>query len=457
MTPGIYWFRRDLRLADNPALARALASHEAVLFVYIDETAGSPYDASRAWLRKSLEALAHDIRERGGVLHVLNGNADDLLPRLALALGASAVHFSTLHEPAADTRDRQLTHALSTVGVRVLRNGGRVLTDFDQVRSKTDSVYRVFTPFFKTAVPTWRHVAIEAPADLPSVELPSGADWPVAALPAPAQGWDTGFWLESRPGEQGAHARLQTFMSDIDRYPQVRDVPALDATSRLSAHLHFGEISPGRILATVRGHGGEGAQKFLAELGWREFAYYVLHHWPESVRENFNPRFNAMQWREDPEGLKAWQEGRTGVPLVDAGMRQLWRQGRMHNRVRMVVASWLTKHLGIHWRHGAEWFMHTLVDADLANNSLGWQWVAGTGVDAAPYFRIFNPVSQSRKFDPSGDYLRRWLPELAALDDRTIHAPWMCGVRVAGYPAAPNVDLHAGREAALARFALTAR
>ena len=204
-------------------------------------------------------------------------------------------------------------------------------------------------------------------------------------------------------------------------------------------------------------HGGNGADKYIAELGWREFAYYVLHHWPASRHHNFNPKFDVMPWRDDPPGLDAWQRGLTGVPLVDAGLRQLWHEGWMHNRVRMVVASWLTKHMGIDWRQGAAWFMHTLVDADLANNTLGWQWVAGTGVDAAPYFRIFNPVTQSRRFDPQGTYIRRWVPELRALGDDAVHAPWESGLRVAGYPAKPIVDLSAGRDAALARLAALAK
>ncbi len=457
MSTGIYWFRRDLRLADNPGLARALAMHEAVFFVYLDEQTQAPYDASRAWLSRSLQELAADIAARGGVLNVLAGRAEALLPRLAAALGAEAVHVSTLYEPDADARDARLAKTLLHEGVRLLRNGGRVLTDADRLRSKSETVYRVFTPFYKAALGTWRHVAVEAPTHLSAVQLPEGEDWPTTEVRSPRPAWDLGFWQHSTPGERAAHLRLEAFLGEVDGYVEARDYPGQDATSRLSAHLHFGEISPGRVLAQTRAIGSAGADKFLAEIGWREFAYYVLYHWPQSTSCNFNPRFDSLQWREDPEGLSAWAQGRTGVPLVDAGMRQLWHEGRMHNRVRMVVASWLTKHMGIHWQEGAKWFMHTLVDADLANNTLGWQWVAGTGVDAAPYFRIFNPVSQSQKFDPSGEYLRRWLPELAALDNRSIHAPWMSGVSVRGYPAKPIVDLQTGRQDALDRFARTAR
>ena len=452
MKPGILWFRRDLRLADHPALERALQSHDALLLVYIDEDRSQRYSASRAWLRRSLAALAADIAARGGELQVLAGDAEVLLPRLAAQAGAGAVHVSALHEPDADARDAHIAGRLSADGVAMRRAGGRLLTDADAVRTKSDAPYRVFTPFFNAAQPTWRHRPRPVPARLHCIGLPPSLAAAKRAIQAPTPAWDARFFDHTIPGEAGAMARLHAFLPTLDAYPEQRDLPALEATSLLSPHLHFGEIGPGRILQVARERGGPGAGKFVAELGWREFAYYVLQHWPDSASENFNRKFDTLPWREDPDGLKAWRQGRTGVPLVDAGMRQLWHTGRMHNRVRMVVASWLTKHMGIHWRTGAAWFLQTLVDADLANNTLGWQWVAGTGVDAAPYFRIFNPVTQSRRFDPQGDYIRRWVPELAALDADAIHAPWQAGVAVPGYPARPIVDPAQGRADALARL-----
>ena len=457
MDPGIFWFRRDLRLADNPALERALRSHGRLLLLHVDEGGRGSYDASRAWLRRSLAALGADIERRGGRLHLLAGDAETLLPIAAAACGASAVHVSALHEPGADARDARIAATLAGGGLALRRSGGRLLGDPDAVLTKSEAPYRVFTPFLKAAMPTWRHRERSPPAHLACVDLPQALRRFEARIPAPQTAWDRGFWEAWSPGEVGAHERLREFLESLDDYPGARDRPAVDGTSRLSPHLHFGEISPGRVLHAARERGGAGADKFAAELGWREFAYYVLHHWPQSTRENFNPRFDAMRWREDADGLQAWKEGRTGVPLVDAGMRQLWRQGWMHNRVRMVVASWLTKHMGLHWSHGADWFMHTLVDADLASNTLGWQWVAGTGVDAAPYFRVFNPVTQSRRFDPEGDYIRRWVPELRALDAKTIHAPWESGIAPNGYPSRPMVDLAEGRAEALARLAGTAR
>ena len=453
MSRGIFWFRRDLRLADNPALERACLSHDALLLVYIDEDGERPYSASRAWLARSLQALGSEIRRRGGALHVVRGQPQQLLPALAAQVGASAVHAASLHEPVADARDARLAALLAGDGLALRRAGGRLLTDADLVRTRNDAPYRVFTPFLKAARPTWRHRPRAAPERLRCLAFPEPLAHTLGTVDGPRPGWDRGFWHRWTPGEAGARQRLAAFMHHLDAYPEARDIPAIDGTSGLSPHLHFGEIAAGAVLEAARARGGPGADKFIAELGWREFAYYVLHHWPDSGERNFNPRFDAMPWRDDPAGLRAWQRGCTGVPLVDAGMRQLWHEGWMHNRVRMVAASWLTKHMGISWQQGAAWFMHTLVDADAANNALGWQWVAGTGVDAAPYFRIFNPVTQSRRFDPDGRYLRRWLPELAGLDDRAIHAPWEAASAPADYPSRPWVDLATGRAEALQRLA----
>ncbi len=453
MNHGIFWFRRDLRLVDHPALERACQSHDALLLVYVEADAGQPDDASRAWLRRSLELLGEDIRARGGELHVLAGDPEILIPALAVDAGAAAVHISALHEPDADARDARIAATLAGHGIAMRRAGGRLLTDADAVLTQSSTPFRVFTPFHKTARPTWRHRPREAPTRFTCVSLPSSMEGARSVIRAPCPRWDEGFWETWTPGEAAAVARLDALLPRLHAYPDARDVPAVEGTSRLSPHLHFGEINPSRIFEVVQRHGGNGADKYIAEIGWREFAYYVLHHWPASISDNFNPKFDAMPWRDDPAGLEAWKRGMTGVPLVDAGMRQLWHQGWMHNRVRMVVASWLTKHMAIDWRQGAAWFMHTLVDADLASNTLGWQWVAGTGVDAAPYFRIFNPVTQSRRFDPQGTYIRRWIPELGGIGDDAIHAPWERGLRVAGYPAKPIVDLSEGRNVALARLA----
>lgn len=459
MSVGVMWFRRDLRLADQPALQQALLECESVLTIYIDEFDGGEADigASRAWLRRSLDALASDITERGGQLHVLHGNAEELLPLLVDAVGATRVYASRLYEPDGDARDDRMAIKLREQGISFRRARGRVLIDANNVSTKSGSTFRVFTPFFKAAEATWRPRSIPAPDALPTLDFPPVMARYQSSIDAPTPGWDAAFWSFWTPGEAGAHIRLDAFIhQQLDGYAKQRDLPGMDATSRLSPHLHFGEIAPAAVLLRVAGSTDEDARKLIAELAWREFAYYVLQHWPQTTHDNFDARFDGMQWREDPTALHAWQRGMTGVPLVDAGMRQLWHTGWMHNRVRMVVASYLTKHLGIDWREGARWFLHTLVDADVASNSMGWQWVAGSGVDAAPYYRIFNPVLQSRKFDPAGDYLREWLPELAHLDAKAIHAPWEQGVHISGYPAQPIVGLAEGRAWAQQAFAALA-
>lgn len=451
---GIVWFRRDLRLEDHPALFLALQECERVACVYIDTGANDEYTAARAWLRRSLGALGDAIAERGGRLHVLAGDPLSLLPRLADALGCAAVYASRLHEPQADADDARLAALLRRDGRVLRRLGGRVLTDSDALLTRSGTPFRVFTPFLRAAREHWRARRLPAPARIPALALPPVTEFAPQVIAAPVPAWDAGFWADGwTPGEHGARQRLTAFLARIDGYAQARDHPALDASSRLSPHLAFGEVGPDAVFAAASALDSVGAGKFVAELAWREFAYYVLAHWPHTPQANFNARFDGLPWQRNPAHLRAWHAGRTGVPIVDAGMRQLRQTGWMHNRVRMIVASFLCKHLGIDWRRGADWFRRTLIDADLASNTLGWQWVAGTGVDAAPYYRIFNPVLQSRKFDTEGTYIRRWLPELAGLPPADIHAPWERGHRLRDYPAQPLIDMGHGRARALAAFA----
>ncbi|GAB3368765.1 deoxyribodipyrimidine photo-lyase [Lysobacter rhizosphaerae] len=463
MTRALVWFRNDLRLADHPALQAALrAGLEPVpVCVHAPEEEGewAPGAASDAWRQRSLLALDADLRARGSRLQVLRGPTLSTLQRLAVQVGAEAVFWNRRYEPVIEARDAAIKRTLRADGVRAESHNGALLFEPWQLQTKNGDPYRVFTPFWRTALGQWRLPAlVDAPPRLPAPPAIEGAVSIDALGLQPASRWDAGFWSEWTPGEHGAHAAAQRFISSACAdYQDRRDRPDLAGTSRLSPHLHFGEIAPWRIAHLLdAAPAGTDRDAFVRELGWREFAHHLLHHFPHTPGANFNPRFDGFPWAQPSvRQLQAWQRGRTGIPIVDAGMRELWHTGWMHNRVRMIVASFLSKNLRVHWQHGARWFWDTLVDADLANNTLGWQWVAGTGADAAPYYRVFNPVLQAQKFDPRGDYIARWVPELADLPPAQRHQPWT-GVIPNGY-ATPIVDLAQSRKDALDALARNGR
>jgi deoxyribodipyrimidine photo-lyase len=427
----IVWFRRDLRLSDNPALAAAAARGTVVPIFVLDESPSAsrwrPGAASRWWLHHSLAALASDL----GRLDLFRGDPSELLPRIVSQTGARAVYWNRCYEPHAIARDKALKAALQARGIEVRSFNASLLHEPWEVKTRAGGPFKVFTPFWRAAAS--RSVAAPLAAPAITIDRASSAgdsldDWDLLPRrPNWAAGWDA-LW---RPGEAGAQARLDAFATvALADYASRRNRPAVTGTSRLSPHLHWGEISPRQIWARLTLAAEEepsaraGANKFLSELGWREFAYHLLYHFPALPDRNWRAEFDAYPWRESADDLRAWQRGLTGYPFVDAGMRELWQTGWMHNRVRMAVASFLIKHLRIDWRLGEAWFWDTLVDADLANNATSWQWVAGSGADASPYFRIFNPVSQGQKFDPDGDYVRRWCPELARLPDKYLFAPF---------------------------------
>lgn len=471
MAHALVWFRRDLRLHDNPALRAVLESGRVPVPVYIhapeEEAPWAPGAATRAWLHASLQSLDADLRACGSRLVIRRGDSLAELEKLIAETKAEALHWNRLYEPASIARDTRIKQGLKSRGLEVESHNAALLVEPWTVQTGTGEPYRVFTPFWKNARQRLSAAAPPpAPARLPAppVDLLSlGVEDLGLEPPAHEPRWHAGFWNHWQPGEAGAHELLDAFLDGAAHgYKDQRNYPNRIATSRLSPHLHFGEISPRTVVARVLGQAWPAAVQgdidhFLSELGWREFSHHLLYHFPHTAQDNLNPRFEDFAWvRPDPVRLGAWQRGRTGVPIVDAGMRELWATGWMHNRVRMVVASFLTKNLRYHWRHGAQWFWDTLVDADLANNTQGWQWTAGTGADAAPYFRIFSPIAQAQKFDPAGKYIRRWVPELAALPDEALAAPWerpgLLRQQAPDYPASPIVDLKASREAALAAY-----
>ena len=432
-SPVILWFRRDLRLGDNPALEAAIETGRPVLPVYVHDLAidGRPMGAASLWwLDKSLRALAADLEARGATLVIREGAAAEIIPALCAETGADCVFMNRLFEPAAWARDKALADSLKTKGVEARGFNATALAAPGSVLTKGGEPFKVFTPFFKAWLDQGQERrARRAPDRIPGLEGVQGVTIDSLGLHPTQPDWSTGF--EWTPGEAGALAALDRFVDQgLSNYAEDRDRPDREGTSRLSPHLHWGEIDPWRAVRAVRAAADHGdashaqAEKFVAELVWREFSIQLLDAFPDLTTRNFREGFDQMQWLADAPGLEAWKRGQTGYPIVDAGMRQLWTTGWMHNRVRMIVASFLIKDLLIDWREGEKWFWDCLVDADHAANSQNWQWVAGSGADASPFFRIFNPITQGEKFDPRGDYVRRWVPELAAMPADWIHKPW---------------------------------
>ncbi|MBC7635177.1 MAG: deoxyribodipyrimidine photo-lyase [Acetobacteraceae bacterium] len=451
--PVILLLRRELRLADNAALAAAIASGCSVLPVFVlDDTSPGQWaagGASRWWLHHSLQSLATDLAARGATLVLRRGAIDTEISRLAAEIGASAVHAGMPTEPWSRETYRGLRAALS---VPLVVHQTSLLFHPDRIKTQAGTPYGVYTPFSRACLAQFPLAPpLPAPSRIdcyPGVQSDDLDSWDLRPT---KPDWSHGLGAFWTPGEAGALARLATFLTDgVLDYAAKRDVPSVDGTSRLSPYLAWGEISPRQILHAVADHPARA--KFISEILWREFAAGLLWHYQELPTDPLRREFTAMQWHDNPDALRAWQRGQTGIPLVDAGMRQLWQTGWMHNRVRMVVASFLVKHLLIPWQVGQAWFWDTLVDADLAQNAASWQWVAGCGADAAPYFRVFNPALQGARFDPDGAYVRRFVPELAGVADRFIHTPWLAPRPPRNYPA-PIIDLATGRDRALAAFA----
>ncbi|MDX1624929.1 MAG: deoxyribodipyrimidine photo-lyase [Wenzhouxiangellaceae bacterium] len=461
---AIVWFRRDFRLADNPALDAARSDFGRVLPVYVHDPEAlgdwAPGAASRWWLHHALVDLRDRLSDRGAPLVIRSGGALVHLRDLVRKTGAKAVYWNRLYEPGYVERDKEIKSALSEEGVDVKSFRASVL--FEPWELLHDGKpYQVFTPYWKRTQKEWRPVSTRPePRELAAPDDVPGGDAVEDLALLPDHDWGGKLAEAWEPGERAGRRRLEHFADEaVADYEKLRDRPAVDGTSRLSPYLHFGHVSPAQVVEALEPSGelptGKGTLGFVRELAWREFSALLLFHAPRLPDRALKEKFRNFPWRaasEYAEDLEAWKRGRTGVPMVDAGMRQLWQTGWMHNRVRMVVASYLTKNLLIPWQEGERWFWDTLVDADLANNSQGWQWTAGCGADAAPYFRIFNPERQAERFDPEGEYIRRWVPELEGLERKEMESLEEERRDELGY-ARPLVDLKGSRERALDAYA----
>ncbi len=463
MKNTILWLRNDLRLHDNPALCEAAQRGQVIPLYIYDEDRQNPWPmggASKWWLHHSLTALAKELQKHNVPLILRRGDAQRILLELAEESGADMVCWTRSYAPYEMARDERITKALGQKNIAVKESQGFLLFAPEKIRTQQGGCFKVYTPFWKACL---KQGNIAQPLPMPKIEpcdrSPASdrlEDW--GLLPSQPD-WSGGF-AQWQPGEAGAQMRWEKFLNGpLENYSNGRDMPGIDNTSRLSPHLHFGEISPRQIWHSVEFHKmmrqstivSQHLDKFLAEMGWREFSYHLLYHFPQLPELAFREDFRDFPWSKDQSLLQAWQQGRTGYPMVDAGMRELWHSGTMHNRVRMIAASFLTKHLLIPWQEGAKWFWDCLLDADLANNSAGWQWVAGCGADAAPYFRIFNPVLQGQKFDPDGEYVRKWLPELRDVPKKYIHCPWQMERVPEGYML-PVVEHGFARDRALKAY-----
>jgi deoxyribodipyrimidine photo-lyase len=496
----LFWFRRDLRLGDNPALWEAVARTRdeggRLLPVYVwerrEQRPWAPGGAARWWLWRSLTALDGELRRRGSRLALGQGSPSVALPGMASAAGADRVVWAGGLEPGELAADEAVVEALASAGVEaVVAPSVNLVFDPSAISTREGRPYTVFTPYWRACL---SGPAPPEPLAAPDA-LPAAPSEPIGLTLAELEAgqretWASGFAGVWQPGEAGAQMGLARLLEGpLADYAGDRDRPDLQSTSRLSPHLHWGELSARQVWQAVAGELAEAgldleaavgpparddeqapglrrsAGAFLRQLGWREFGHYLLRHFPDTPERPLRERYSAFPWRDDPAALEAWRRGLTGYPLVDAGMRELWATGWMHNRARLVAASFLVKHLLLPWRTGEEWFWDTLVDADLATNTLGWQWVAGCGADAAPYFRIFNPVTQGRRYDPDGAYVRRWIPEMSGLPTEHVHAPWLASADVltaagitlgATYPA-PIVDHGEARSRALAAYDVVRR
>lgn len=460
----IHWFRQDLRLADNPAFDTAAKGGKILPLYILDDVhpgKDGPGAASAAWLHHALASLSESLK---GKLSLYQGDPLAILLALCKKSGANRVTWNRCYEPWAIERDKKIKQALRDEGVEVVSCNGSLLWEPWEITKSDETPYRVFSPFYRkgclNAEPP--REPLDPPTDYTILAPLKGALTLDELKLLPTTGWDRAMVGNWEISEEGARSRFESFLQEgISHYKEGRNLPAKPYVSRLSPYLHFGMISPNTLwYGAIEKGSNTNIDHFLSELGWREFSYNLLYYNPTLRTKNLQTKFDHFPWSRSKKALLAWQKGQTGIPMVDAGMRELWQTGYMHNRVRMIVGSFLVKNLLLDWRLGEAWFWDCLVDADHANNSASWQWIAGCGADAAPYFRIFNPVSQGAKFDPDGEYIRQFVPELKELPTKHLFAPWETPellLRAAGvelgknYPL-PIVDLKSSRERALEAF-----
>jgi len=464
---AIVWFRNDLRITDNPALSAALKQYQKVLPVYIhapdEHTPWEPGAASNWWLHHSLDSLSQSLNNIGSYLLLEKGNSLATLQALINKTGAKAIFWNRMYEPALIKRDSNIKKLLQVAGIDCRSFNGHLLTEPHNILNNAGSAFKVFSAY-------WRKTSGQIDSTAEIIPAPKAINSPGLAEHStslhqlgllPEKNWYQGFYDHWQPGEAGARKKMIDLVEQtLCAYKINHDIPSTPGTSRLSPHLHFGEVSAREVFSVCQQSAPilqfpiADMEKFITELGWREFGYYLMYHFPDSTSQSLDQRFDLYGWLDDSkqtELLEQWKHGKTGIPIVDAGMRELWQTGWMHNRVRMITASILTKNMGFHWMIGARWFWDTLVDADLAANTLGWQWTAGCGVDAAPYFRIFSPARQTERFDPDGKYIKRWLPELQHADKHILTQGLPEATTKFDYPV-PVIDLAASRQAALMRW-----
>ena len=461
---AIHWFRQDLRIADNPALTLAAQHHYVIpIYIFDDINIGNKLigRASKAWLHHSLNSLSKSL---DGKLSVYKGEPEKILDDLIKRYNVSAVYWNRCYESSSIKRDKKIKEWLKEKGIKVKSANSLLLWEPWDIKKDDGTPYKVFTPFYRKGCLQAEspRYPLPSPQDI-NYKYDSAVSLKIEQLELlPKIEWDKKILKHWVVGEKEAYKRLHYFIKEgLADYKDGRNFPSKHSISRLSPYLHFGEISPNQVWHTMLDVGNDyNISHFCSELGWREFSYSQLYYNPELSHKNLQPKFNNFPWDNNKDLLRAWQKGVTGIPMVDAGMRELWQTGYMHNRVRMVVGSFLVKNLRLHWHKGEEWFWDTLFDADLANNSASWQWVAGCGADAAPYFRIFNPVTQGQKFDPDGLYIKKYVPELKDLTNKYLYSPWEAPgevLQAAGvvlgknYPK-PIIDLKLSRDAALSAY-----